>query len=119
MVVALTRNSVTTSFNALPGTLKKSTAGDDAVDGFIDYTSPVLRNGIEKRGECVVEVGDITAITKTLAQLIALRSPVGKGDYHVSLDGVAHADEALVDVTMLGEGAQLVKVAWKGTYVTA
>lgn len=102
---------------AVPGTVKGGTDGDDIEEdgGNCGDWSPVLRNGIDKSGECVVIPNDETDHAKTLAQLLALESPLGLGDYTISVDGVAKSWHALVSVDLFGKFCQRVRFKWEGT----
>lgn len=102
---------------AVPGTLLYGTTGDDVEEsgGNCGGWTPVLRNGIDKSGECVVIPNDKTAYTRTLAVLIALRSPKGLGDYTIYVDNVAVSWQALVKVDLFGSFCQRVRLKWAGT----
>ena len=102
---------------AVPGTVNTETSGDDIEEdgGNCGDWSPVLRNGIDKRGECVVIPNDETDYARTLAALLALESPLGVGDYTIYVDGVAKSWHALVGVDLFGKFCQRVRFKWEGT----
>jgi hypothetical protein len=102
---------------AVPGTLRYGTGGDDLEEmgGNCGDWTPNLRNGVDKRGECVVIPNDTTAYTRTLAVLLALRSGLGVGNVTVYVDGVAVAWHALLKVDFFGAFCQRVRLRWEGT----
>jgi len=107
--------SVNLTANCLEGSLKLGDGHDDIVERFNAGETPVVRNGIAKNGECLIEVGDRTSNTQSLASLMTLHSPVGQGAFTITIDGVIYSRLALVDVYVVGTSLQLVKVVWKGT----
>ena len=76
---------------------------------------PIMRHSNAKNGSCVVEVNDGGTYTKTLAELLALHSSTGEGDYDIMIDGVLYAERGLVTVSTLGKLGQHVKIDWKGS----
>ena len=123
-IVRFVNGSKDVTVEAIPGTLKKSTTGDD-IEEYKDEVgggTPVLRNGISKEGSVKVivnEQGTFPApwpYAQSLVTLLGLHSPTGpEGDYTVYVDGVAHSYHALVQASMDGARVQFVTLEWQGS----
>lgn len=114
-VIRFNNGVIDITLNTLEGSLDKGGGNNDFAQRFNAGETPVLRNGVAKNGSCLVEVGDGTSNTHTLAQIQSLHSPIGLGAYTITIDGVIESYLALVDIFIIGTGLQLVKISWKGT----
>ena len=103
------------SVDSIPASAVRGTGGEDIEKEYNSGHAPILRNGIDKSGQCKVIVDDGKSHTQSLATLLALRSPLGEGDYTVYIDGTACSWHAIVQVSMDGAMAQFVTLKWLGT----
>lgn len=114
-----TARSVSVVVSPVPGSVRVGGGHDDKGGG----TLPAVRAGYAKNGSCQVVVTSATAtnIQHTLAELKSIISPVGDGDIIVQGAGrYANIEsyDALVDVSVGGDGVQTADISWKGTYAT-
>ena len=101
--------------NYIDGTLKLG-GGDVEVEKETNNEhTPVMKHAIARNGECMVEPSDGTALSHTLAEILALHSGTGESDTVVTVNGSIYAYRALVDASMIGELGQLVKLSWRGS----
>lgn len=114
-VIRFNSPSVDITVQTVEGGMELGGGHDDLVRGYNAGETPVARNGIAKNGKCVVEVEDQTPNSRTLAILMGLDSPVGQGNYTITIDGSIYAYAGLVDTNVIGDGLQLVEISWKGT----
>ena len=112
-----TARSVSVVVSPVPGSVRVGGGHDDKGGG----TLPAVRAGYAKNGSCQVVVTSATAtnIQHTLAELKSIISLVGDGDITVQGAGrYANIEsyDALVDVSVGGDGVQTADISWKGTY---
>ena len=112
-----TSRSVSVVVSPVPGSVRVGGGHDDKGGG----TLPAVRAGYAKNGSCQVVVTSATAtnIQHTLAELKSIISLVGDGDITVQGAGrYANIEsyDALVDVSVGGDGVQTADISWKGTY---
>lgn len=112
-----TARSVSVVVTPVPGSVRVGGGHDDKGGG----TLPAVRAGYAKNGSCQVVVTSATAtnVQHTLAELKSIISPVGDGDITVQGAGrYANIEsyDALVDVSVGGDGVQTADISWKGTY---
>ena len=112
-----TARSVSVVVTPVPGSVRVGGGHDDKGGG----TLPAVRAGYAKNGSCQVVVTSATAtnIQHTLAELKSIISPVGDGDIIVQGAGrYANIEsyDALVDVSVGGDGVQTADISWTGTY---
>lgn len=114
-VIQFDNGSVDVTINTVEGSLKTGGGHDDLYERFNAGETPIVRNGVARNGSCLVEVGDGSDNTATLAELQTLHSGTGAGDYVITIDGEVYSYLAIVDIYIVGDGLQLMRVEWKGT----
>lgn len=106
MQITFTRTGMSAIvLDVIPGTLQCSDNCIDAGDSVV----PKIRTATGISGTCQALIGSSDF---TYANAIGLISPSGAGN--TNLSGAVSCTNAIVDVSISGDGVQIATISWKG-----